>query len=152
MYTHLEDYIRDLLKSISIQNPSDLNIENIANRMHLIVTYKKKAFRHDNEIVLQPGTKQQEWRLFAHELCHYLRHYGNQLLMHKLFIDLQEYQANYFTYHFCVPTFMLDQLKEVTVDVIMNLFNVEHEFAFRRLEMYHSKTFERKMISARAYS
>ncbi|MFE0508100.1 ImmA/IrrE family metallo-endopeptidase [Peribacillus butanolivorans] len=39
---------------------------------------------------------------FAHELCHILRHDGNQIYMPKMFIKLQENQANYFTYHFCI--------------------------------------------------
>ncbi len=146
MYTHLEDYIRDFFKSISVHSPPDLTIENISNKLQLKITYKKKAFRHNDEIILQPGTKQQEWQLFAHELCHYLRHTGMQLMMHKLFIDLQEYQANYFAYHFCVPTFMLEQLEEVSVNVIMELFNVEYAFALRRMEMYHSKVLERMVL------
>lgn len=91
------------------------------------------------------STKQQQWQKFGHEVCHYLIHCGQQLNMYYLFRDLQENQANYFAYHFCIPTFMLEDLKEVTVYEVMNLFNVEYEFAFKRLEMY-----ERKIIHERS--
>lgn len=147
MYTHLEDYIYLLLKSLDITKPHQLNIENVSNRMGLKLVYKKKAFMHDDEIVLQPGTRQKEWVLFVHELCHRLRHAGMQLIMHPLFVELQEYQADYFSYHFCVPTFMLQELKEVSVHVIMNLFNVEEDFAIKRFEMYQNK-----LINGRVYS
>ncbi|MCF3942161.1 ImmA/IrrE family metallo-endopeptidase [Oceanobacillus alkalisoli] len=143
MYTHLEDYIRELLSTIKVHSPPDLTIENVASKLKLEVVYRRKSYRFGNEIILQPGTEQQEWQLFGHELCHYLRHAGTQLLMHPLFIDLQEYQANYFAYHFCVPTFMLEQFKEVNHYEIMENFNVEEGFALRRIEMY-----ERKMLLA----
>lgn len=139
MYTHLEDYIYNLLRSIKITDPSQLTMDNVVKRMKLTVVYKKKAYRVYDEIILMKGTEQQEWQLFAHELCHHLRHSGSQFDMHYLFRILQEWQANYFSYHFCVPTFMLDEIKEVTVCEIMNLFNVEEEFAYRRLEMYQNK-------------
>jgi len=139
LYTHLEDYIYDLLKVIKINEPKELTIENVANRLGLTVIYRSKAFRFDDVIILRPGTKQQEWQYFVHELSHYLRHAGNQLSMHYLFRDLQEDQANHFSYHFCVPTFMLQELKEVNTHEIMTLFNVEEGFAFKRLEMYQSK-------------
>ncbi|MDY0394741.1 ImmA/IrrE family metallo-endopeptidase [Virgibacillus halophilus] len=79
-----------------------------------------------------------EWQEFGHELAHHLRHCGQQLNMHPLFRQLQEYQATYFAYHFCVPTFMLQQLIGISVKQIMNLFNVEYEFAVRRLEIYQN--------------
>ena len=148
MYTHLEDYIYDLLEVIKINEPKELTIDNVANRLDLTVTYRSKAYRFNDLIVLRPGTRQQEWQSFVHELSHYLRHVGNQLSMHYLFRDLQEYQAN----HFCVPTFMLQKLKEVSVQAIMNLFNVEEGFAFRRLEMYQSKIIDGRNISERTYS
>ncbi|MED2940699.1 ImmA/IrrE family metallo-endopeptidase [Cytobacillus horneckiae] len=141
MYTHLEDYIYNLLTSINITEPKDLTIENVTKKLKLTVVYRKKAFRVYDEIILQRGTRQQEWKLFVHELSHHLRHYGSQLDMHPLFHDLQEWQAEHFTYHFCVPTFMLEELKEVTVREIMNQFNVDYDFALRRFEMFKNKIY-----------
>src|SRR5699024_8167333 len=117
-----------------------LDMFRIAKLLDLEIIYEdKKPFYLDNEINLERSTKMQEWVEFAHEVCHYLQHVGIQLVMHPLFIDLQEYQANHFAYHFCVPTVMLENENDLSVRKIMNLFNVEYEFAERRLEMYKNK-------------
>ncbi|MFA1821216.1 ImmA/IrrE family metallo-endopeptidase [Virgibacillus oceani] len=146
MYTHLEDCIYDLFGFMEITEPEQLAIDNVAKELKLQVVYRRKAFRFYDEIILTPGTIQQEWQLFGHEVGHYLIHTGSQLQMHYLFRDLQEYQANHFAYHFCVPTFMLENETDLSVYKIMNLFNVEFDFALRRLEMY-----ERKLLDARAH-
>lgn len=138
-YTYIEDFINDLYQSLSINEPSQLDIDYIAKKLDLRVYYGKRDFKFGKNIVIKKSTKQREWQKFGHEIAHILRHIGTHLSMHPLFIELQEYQAKYFSYHFCVPTFMLRKLKEVTVDVIMELFNVEEEFAIRRLEMYKNK-------------
>jgi len=142
LYSHLEDYIAGLYQSLSISRPDQLNVNDLSKKLQLNIYYSNVSFRIGNNIVLQRSNKQQEWQAFGHELGHYLRHNGNQLTMHYLFRDLQEYQANYFAYHFCVPTFMLEKLKGVTNYDVMNLFNVEYEFAMKRLEMYERKMLE----------
>src|SRR5690606_40765347 len=106
------------------------------------IIYKQRALRLDNEVLLTNGTASEEWIEFGHEICHFLRHVGNQLIMHTLFRQLQEYQANYFAYHFCIPTFMLDKLFNYTIYDVMNLFNVDYDFASKRLEMYKNKFFD----------
>lgn len=144
--TYTEEYVNRIYKSISIKQPEELGIKNIATKMKLNVFYGNCSFRMGRDIVIKKSSDQSEWQRFGHEVGHYLRHCGNQLNMYFLFRDLQEYQANYFAYHFCVPTFMLQKFKEVTVYDVMNAFNVEYEFALKRLEMY-----ERKMIYARSH-
>ncbi|WP_199775446.1 ImmA/IrrE family metallo-endopeptidase [Microbulbifer pacificus] len=144
MYSHLEDYIFRIFSSIGVEQPKDLDMHTIANKLGVEITYQKRAFRLDNEIVLVKSTARIEWMIFGHEACHYLRHSGNQLLMNQLFFDLQEWQADHFAYHFCVPTFMLDQLGEISVYDIVNLFNVDFEFAIKRLEMYQNKQYIRE--------
>ncbi|MFS0749479.1 ImmA/IrrE family metallo-endopeptidase [Oceanobacillus sp. 1P07AA] len=135
-YSHLEDYIHHLYKSIKVSSPSQLNIITIADRLGIKVSYGNVAFRFNDEIILRKGTQEQKWQEFGHEVCHYLRHSGNQLLMHPLFFELQEYQANYFSYHFCIPTFMLVQQKNWHALSIARTFKVTEPFASRRLEMY----------------
>ncbi|HLR80429.1 MAG TPA: ImmA/IrrE family metallo-endopeptidase, partial [Bacillota bacterium] len=82
---------------------------------------------------------QKQWQDFGHELGHVLCHAGHQLKMNHMFLKYQEWKANNFMYHFCVPTFMLYQLKEVNVHNVMDLFNVEHEFACKRLASFSFK-------------
>ncbi|MEA1855626.1 ImmA/IrrE family metallo-endopeptidase [Cytobacillus sp. OWB-43] len=141
MYSHLEEFIYELYTSIGIKKPEDLDMDNIAKKLGIKIVYRKRSFRFNNEIVLARSTKQGEWMSFGHEVTHYLRHSGNQLNMNPLFRDLQEFQANHFAYHFCVPTFMLEEIKDVTAYEIMNQFNVDFDFALRRFEIFKNKIY-----------
>ncbi|WP_342505909.1 ImmA/IrrE family metallo-endopeptidase [Sporosarcina sp. FSL K6-2383] len=141
MYSLLEDYIYDLYKSIGITKPSEMNMLLIAKELNVEIVYKENSFRFDNEIILVRGTAREEWMEFGHEICHFLRHSGNQLNMHPLFMRLQEWQAESFMYHFCVPTFMLRDLdlprnRKKAIWEIQKAFNVSYEFAEIRLEKF----------------
>lgn len=138
-YTHLEDFINELYRSLAITNPQQLQISYVAKLLKLKIYYGNVSLRYENKLVIKKSNRQREWQLFGHEVGHYLRHSGNHLPMYPLFRDLQEYQANFFAYHFCVPTFMLMQVANISVYEIMNQFNVDYKFASRRLEMYQNK-------------
>ncbi|KAA0941579.1 ImmA/IrrE family metallo-endopeptidase [Sporosarcina sp. ANT_H38] len=154
MRTHLEDYIYSLYKSIDITNPAELDISLIAKEIGVEIVYKENAFRFDNEIVLVRGTKREEWIQFGHEVCHYLRHSGNQLNMNPLFMRLQEWQAESFMYHFCIPSFMLHELdlpsdRNIAIWEIQKSFNVSREFAELRLEKFMQQK-ESRIVFSRA--
>lgn len=150
-YNRTEHIVRKLYTRIDVLYPEQLKINEIANKLGVAVRYwdfSSEAFTVNGKcfIVLNKNqSKGKVWEDFAHELSHPTLHVGRQEWLHVLFRQLQEYQANYFAYHFCVPTFMLEQLEEVSADVIVNLFNVEYEFAVRRLEMYQNKLLLRKV-------
>ncbi len=87
-----------------------------------------------------------QWQDFCHELCHPLLHTGEQFNMPPLFREYQEFKANNFMYHACMPTFMLDQLEIMDctsqkINHMQQLFNVEYEFARVRLEKYISNKY-----------
>lgn len=141
MQTHLEDYIHKLYTSIGITTPSDIDMLLISRRIGVEIGYRKKAFKFDNEIVLVRGTKSEEWMLFGHEICHFLRHSGSQLNMNAMFIELQEWQAVNFMHHFCVPSFMLREMelpqnKNEAAWLIHRKFNVGLPFAEKRLDKW----------------
>ncbi|MCY7985062.1 ImmA/IrrE family metallo-endopeptidase, partial [Bacillus inaquosorum] len=55
-----------------------------------------------------------------------------------------EYQANYFAYHFCIPTFMLRAMDIPhnlynAAKVIADAFKVPELFAMTRINMYFNK-------------
>lgn len=129
-----------------VSHPGQLEMSYLAKLLNLNVYYGSTAFSINNNIVIMKSNEQKEWQLFGHEVGHYLRHTGNHLVMHPLFMDFQEYQATNFAYHFCVPTFMLEKMQPLSVYDVINLFNVEYDFAYRRLEMY-----ERKIINERTH-
>lgn len=145
--THTENFIKDLFNKMDITKPNHLNISNISIKLRIQIFYwkdvsqalflKEKAYIFLNNQLTPP----QQWQDFCHELGHVLLHTGNQQRMYPLFREYQEYKANNFMYHACVPSFMLDELEpsELTVENVQRLFNVEYDFAFKRLEQYRSK-------------
>lgn len=142
MYTHLEDYIYKLFQSIGITRPDQLDMFKIAALLGVEINYRKNIFRLGNEIILNKNnTLSEQWMDFGHELCHTLRHRGLQLNMNPLYVELQEWKADNFMYHFCVPTFMLENLKlphtrNETIGLIAKEFNVSIEFAEGRLDRW----------------
>lgn len=137
----IEEFVFDLYQKMNIQDPHDLNYHKIADLLNVDIVYKKNAFAFDNEIILERGASYFEWTSFAHELCHLLRHEGNQMDMYYLFSQLQEYQADYFAHHFCVPSFMLERLDipnclNTARAILCEVFNVDPVFAEKRLEMW----------------
>lgn len=131
-------------RSLLVTDPKQLSAKNIAALIGMelrewefsseLVDYKGKYKVFINENLNRP----QKWQDFGHEMKHYFYDGGSQAHLTDLFKCYQEKKADYFAYHFCVPTFMLQQLKEVTAHDIARIFNVEFDFALRRLDMYKS--------------
>lgn len=154
----MEQFVNSLFKFLKITQSDQLNIKTISALTNISVNYwefgsEAVSYKGSKKIFINEKlSKQERWQEFAHELYHLLGHVGSQnKYMHRLFMTHQEKQAEYFSYHFCVPTFMLDNLKGVDVYVIMRLFNVEFDFAMRRLEMYQSKYLERNVVHEGSY-
>ncbi|MEK5332709.1 ImmA/IrrE family metallo-endopeptidase [Lysinibacillus sp. FSL W8-0992] len=145
--THTEDFIKKLYTLIGILKPQQLLFHKISIRLRIQIFYwrdKSQALFSKTHVYIflnEQLTPQQQWQDFCHELGHVLLHTGNQQRMYPLFREYQEYKANNFMYHACVPSFMLDELEptELTVENVQRLFNVEYDFAFKRLEQYRSK-------------
>lgn len=140
-----EKYIQQFYKSINVSDPLLLTIELVIEHLDLEVMYwphsSAIAIHGDRYIVFLNDnlSMQRQWQEFGHEMYHYFYDETNYDLLKETYAIYGESKADYFAYHFCVPTFMLMQLKEVSIDVITRLFNVEFDFALRRLEMYQGK-------------
>lgn len=145
--TLLEDYIFSLYQSIHVYTPDQLNMKEIASRLGVDIEYidssSKTLYAPQETIILidRRLSSQKQWQDFGHELGHLLRHCGSQLTLPPPFIKMQEWQANNFMYHFCVPTFMLEKIplpwrKGEVIAVIAKTFNVEFGFATVRLERW----------------
>lgn len=142
MYTHVEDYISDLYRAMNITSPDQLDIKAISESLGIQVYYKDFAFRFRNKITLNKNNSPpMQWMSYGHELGHALWHTGNQMGMYPMYKEYQEWRADLFALHFCVPTFMLEQLKGVTAYDVMGIFNVDYDFAVKRLEMYQRKEY-----------
>lgn len=146
-YTHLEDYIEIYYTRLKIESPEQLEIKAVAKKLNIRLFYWEEvsqAIIYDdmNAIFLDSRiSAKRQWQEFNHELCHVLTHTGDQIDMPPLFREYQEFKANNFMYHACVPTFMLDKLEihdcsAKTINRIQELFNVEYDFAKTRIENY----------------
>ncbi|WP_338749884.1 ImmA/IrrE family metallo-endopeptidase [Bacillus sp. FJAT-52991] len=145
--TLLEDYIFSLYQSIHINEPNQLDLKVIASRLGINIDYvnssSKTLYAPQEALILidRRLTVEKQWQDFGHELGHLLRHCGSQLTLPPPFIEMQEWQANNFMYHFCVPSFMLEKIsfpwrKKEVIAVIAHTFNVDTEFALERLERW----------------
>jgi Zn-dependent peptidase ImmA (M78 family) len=158
-YTPLEEFVKDLYSVLSISTPLEIDIKDIANQLNIkLYFYDDGSTAVGNRIFIDERlSKARQWEDFGHELCHTLRHHGNQLLMLKNdllhnFRKLQESQSDNFMYQFCVPSFMLLNYKianltdvKAGIPFIVEKFNVTEEFAAERL-----KRFKRQLLQAKS--
>ncbi|WP_069510873.1 ImmA/IrrE family metallo-endopeptidase [Lysinibacillus sp. FSL M8-0337] len=150
MYSsHLDDFIKQFYIKMDILKPKQINFFKIADCLDIKIHYwdesSQAAFlKNSNFIFLNEHLSfQQQWQDFCHELAHVLFHTGHQGRMAHTWIEYQENKANNFMYHACIPSFMLDELNlyynnSITAIQIQELFNVEYDFAVKRLTQYIS--------------
>nr|WGD70050.1 ImmA/IrrE family metallo-endopeptidase [Bacillus subtilis] len=139
--SHLEEEVKKIYTRLNMLIPEDIDMERIAVCFSDLDTLRKKGvtmfcINGLYSMVLDSRTsRQQQWQDFVHELAHVLKHAGNQFNMNRMFRELQEYQANSFMYHFCVPTFMLEKIsllkrmQSEAIKLIGDTFNVTYPFA-----------------------
>jgi len=144
--SYTEDFVKELYYRIGILRPQKLDFGVISYKMGIDVFYWNKPsqalFLNEFAWIFLNNhlSPQQIWQDFCHELGHVLLHVGNQKRMTESFRKYQEYKANHFMYHACVPTFMLHEMEEsISVKKIIQVFNVEEKFAEIRLEQYANR-------------
>ena len=150
-FSLLEEMVLSIYHSLAITDPDSFNCDElialISEKFEISTYYFDEASEANNlggkyRIFLNENQSPQKiWQDFGHELGHILRHDGHQQFMIELFRDYQEWQAIQFAYHFCIPTFMLNeldlpQLRCEAVWLIANTFNVELNFAAERLDKW----------------
>lgn len=148
--TYLEEDIKRLYHQLQLIGPAYVDMQRIAAEFNVWVHYEDTGsmmIKHQGlySIILNRSlSSEEQWQDFAHELCHVLKHTGNHFKMHKLFRELQEFQAKQFMYHFCVPTFILLQMKlpnlrQQAISHIAQTFHVTLAFAEKRLALFEQR-------------
>jgi Zn-dependent peptidase ImmA (M78 family) len=156
--TDLELLVEKIYKEKQLFSPSDLTIRNISETFNFDIKYIVKAPSRalwDEEyalIFLDPLLPEKEQRaIFFHELCHPLRHIGTQEDMEsKLFMDLQENQANQFQLYAAMPAFMLDSIELpdnefYAIKTIEETFNIPFSLAAKRMEQIKQRVLRKKI-------
>ncbi|WP_160141572.1 ImmA/IrrE family metallo-endopeptidase [Salicibibacter halophilus] len=121
-------------------------MKSIANYLGVFIEPSETVSFNTGNIIIVPKNHPHIWELFSHELSHVLLNKGNQKRMDERFLYYQEKKANHFSYHFGIPTFMLENLElpqtlKTASMYVANLFHVTFDFALKRLKQYLSKKF-----------
>ena len=159
MYIHyvptpFEQWTEQLWSRAGIRSVAQLNIEEVADRLGIWVHYVNGGscaleYMGMRSIILDKRLSEREqWETFLHELCHLLRHAGNQTLMPKSFCESQEAEANRFVLYAAIPASMLvgeelpDRMDEAA-EWLADKFGVSVALACKRLEQIQRRIFER---------
>lgn len=147
---NLEEYVKKLLYRIDIYHPHQLNIDNLYARLDIDVHYidQDPMFVFGKIFLDSRTSEQRQWQDFGHELCHAVWHAGNQALIPLSMREYQEWKAENFAQHFCIPSFMLQNMQLPPHDrkaiwMIQEEFGVTQEFAKKRLEQYVRNLYSR---------
>ncbi|MCT2347148.1 ImmA/IrrE family metallo-endopeptidase [Niallia taxi] len=140
--TALEDWVTDFYLKLNILTPQDIDEDYIAKEQRIFLHRKRMApfFQVVGRYcgitidIREPQDKQRE--TFFHELCHILRHTGNQGTMNTAFRQLQEWDTKHFTKYAAIPHHMIPfiPLKDDNViDQMVHIFKVTPELCEERL-------------------
>ncbi|MFJ7950381.1 ImmA/IrrE family metallo-endopeptidase [Lysinibacillus sp. NPDC096418] len=156
--TYTEDFIEGLYTKLGIFLPQQLDLNVIAHKLGIFVYYwenpSQVLFLGAQAYIFlnQELSPKQLWQDFCHELCHVLFHSGSQEKMPYSWIEYQEWKANNFMLQACVPAFMLKKVnfpesEDKSIQLIQELFNVEWDFAHKRLEQYKNNKYLHELDS-----
>lgn len=155
--TVLEQWINDQYLSNHVLSADDLDISRVAAMFGVGLIYDScKSFSDNNEGVIILDKRESNIRsrmVFFHELCHVLRHVGDQRIMPELFRDAQEADANAFTLYASMPFYIIDKLnlperQNDVIDYLASTFQVPMKLAKERLEQIQRREFQGIMMEA----
>ncbi|CAM4424077.1 ImmA/IrrE family metallo-endopeptidase [Paenibacillus phoenicis] len=155
--THLEQWMNTKYLNHGISSPADLDIDRIAEAFGIGLVYGNHPSFSDNEenvIFLNKMMKSDQARVvFFHELCHVLRHAGDQRRMTELFMHAQETEAEQFVLYAAIPFFMFAKLpvpdhRSEAVVYIAEQFQVPLELAEQRLDQIQRRVLQGSLIAA----
>ncbi|MHA2856877.1 ImmA/IrrE family metallo-endopeptidase [Paenibacillus lautus] len=156
--TPLEQYVENLYKLHWIHTPQQLTIEEISRRLNIWIHYEKVPSRA-LEATSGMYTMFLDSRLpakrqyidFLHELCHLLRHAGNQMKLPKSFTQAQEDEANNFVLYAAMPISMISKLslpdnQSAAINFLTSKFRVPLKIAKKRLEQIQRRIYQGKLL------
>ncbi|MFB5189035.1 ImmA/IrrE family metallo-endopeptidase [Alicyclobacillus fastidiosus] len=114
--TDVQKFTRALYQDLGIYTPGQIDFEYIASAIGIEIRFcpvGSKAFMKTRIAQVDSRLSAVEQRNeLAHEIAHIILHSGSQLHLPKLFIELQERQANILAAELLAPMYMVKQLFE----------------------------------------
>ncbi|WP_426447655.1 ImmA/IrrE family metallo-endopeptidase [Paenibacillus sp. S-38] len=142
--THLEDFVDELYRRLNVSSPEQLTVEYISTALGIRVDYAPISCSDECggrfiiylNFNLPPSDHFKE---FLHELGHAMRHEGNQIHMHPLMREWQEWDAENFVLYASIPFLLLRKMElprdqHSAIELIATTFRVDPEMAHTR---YH---------------
>lgn len=146
--TSMEQWIERLYYNLGVLVPKDLDIQIIADKLGIDIIYEKcRPFSDANAraIFLNKRDKEIVSRIvFFHEMCHLLRHSGDQRMMPELFREGQEMEAEQFAMYAAIPFHMIRKLEvperhDLAIQFFTDHFDVPRTFAEKRLDQINRR-------------
>lgn len=155
--TFLEQWIHNKYEEHGIIHITDYSIDNIAAAFDVNLVFGDFPPFSDNEdrvIFLNKYADPVLTRaIFFHELCHVLRHAGDQRVMPELFKDAQEAEAEHFVLYAAIPFYMFakmevpDQRYEA-IPYLAEHFQVSMKVAEQRLDQIQRRILHGSLLAA----
>ncbi|GGH28624.1 ImmA/IrrE family metallo-endopeptidase [Paenibacillus segetis] len=155
--SHLEQWINTKFLSHGIMNTTDHDIERIAEAFNVELVYDICPSFSDNEdgvIFLNKHADDVTARvIFFHELCHVLRHAGDQRNMSSLFKEAQELEADQFVLYAAMPFYLVAKLhvpdqRNEAIPYLADQFHVPLHLAEQRLDQIQRRVLHGTLIAA----
>ncbi|MUG68671.1 ImmA/IrrE family metallo-endopeptidase [Paenibacillus campinasensis] len=158
--TLLEDFVEMVYKSHGIVSPTQLTIEELSKRLNVWVYYTdlasqaleiKEGLGSINIYKHQP--RMYRWLDYLHELCHLLRHVGDQTIMPEQFTEAQEIEAENFVLYAALPYSMIRKLRLSSdrtemIRMLSDIFKVPQQLAEKRLDQMSRREYEGGLMNS----
>ncbi len=155
--TELEQWISGKYLKHGIMSNAEHDIEHIARAFGVELVYEECPSFSDNEeqvIFLNNHADDVTARvIFFHELCHVLRHAGDQRRMPVLFKNAQESEAEQFVLYAAIPFYMFAKLpvpdqRCEAIPFLAETFRIPYELAEHRLDQIQRRVLHGSLIAA----
>ncbi|MNP18390.1 hypothetical protein D3C76_1108730 [compost metagenome] len=155
--TPLEQWITTKYLDHGIIDPHHNDIERIADSFGVDLLYERCPSFSDNEdrvIFLNKDADELTARIiFFHELCHVLRHAGDQRFMSQQFKRAQEQEAEQFVLYAAIPFFMFAKLpvpdhRHEAISYLSDIFRVPLDLAEQRLDQIQRRMLHGSLVAA----
>lgn len=152
--TILEEFLESTYEAAGIIYPYQITVEELSYRLNVWLHYKPVTSRALEAVSgmysmflderLPPDQQRMD---FLHELCHLLRHAGNQISLPAAFTEMQEIEAEHFVLYAAMPFSMIKRLdlpdrRGLAVSALVETFQVPAAFAERRLDQLQRRVLQ----------
>lgn len=152
--TSLEEFLELTYEEAGIIYPDQITVEELAYRLNVWVHYRPftsramEAVSGKYSMLLDSRIPPDKQRLdFLHELCHLLRHAGNQMSLPESFTRMQEAEAEHFVLYASMPLSMIKRIelpdrRNEAIQSLSHTFGVPLSLAKCRVDQIQRRTLQ----------